>query len=185
MEVVMISRKKLLLSACVALVLTATSARAADSSMGVKLDDAAVTAKVKAALIDNPATKARQINVDTSHGVVQLNGMVDSAAEKQAAADSAKMVMGVASVDNNLEVRSGERTAGAVVDDTTITAKVKAALIADKRIKARQVEVKTYKGVVTLGGFVATATEKQAAEDVAEDVAGVVKVDNGIVVNKG
>lgn len=177
--------KKTLLGSAMALVLATGSVWAADSmgtSMGTKMDDAALTAKVKTALIDNPATKARQIDVETRDGVVQLNGFVDNASIKTVAEQTAMNISGVTSVNNNLQIRTGERTAGAAVDDATITGRVKAALIADNRTKARQIEVKTYKGIVTLGGFVTSSAEKQAAESVTGSVAGVVKVENGLQV---
>ena len=176
--------KKAMLGSCVALVLAASSSWAAESAMGAAIDDATLTAKVKSTLIENPATKARQINVETKHGVVQLNGFVDSAESRQAAEVAANSIPGVVSVDNNLEVKAGVRTAGNAIDDTAITGKVKTALIADKRTKAHQIEVKTYKGVVTLGGFVASDAEKQAAGAITEGVSGVVKVENGIKVGK-
>jgi len=62
------------------------------------------------------------------------------------------------------------------MDDTEITAKVRRQLIEDRRVKAREVEVKTYKGIVTLGGFVETPEAKQAAEMIAMNVNGVTKV---------
>ncbi|MGC3981513.1 MAG: BON domain-containing protein [Steroidobacteraceae bacterium] len=179
----MTKSKKLLLGTCIALSMASTPLWAADS-IGTTVDDTMVTAKVKAALIDNPATKARQINVDTQAGTVQLNGFVDSASEKQAAETEAKGVVGVKKVVNNLQVRSGERTAGVVIDDSAITAKVKTALLSDSRTKGYEVNVKTNNGIVSLGGFVASAQEKQAAESVAGGVAGVVKVENGITVGK-
>jgi hyperosmotically inducible protein len=148
------------------------------------LDDATVTAKVKTALIENKATKAHQIDVDTRNGVVQLNGFVDTADAKSEAESAARTVSGVKSVQNNLQVRSGERTMGNALSDAEITAKVKSALIGDSRTKAYQIEVKTYKGVVSLGGFVASSAEKDAAEDVAKNVNGVAKVENGIKVGR-
>jgi len=149
------------------------------------IDDASITAKVKTALVENPATKARQIDVDTKNGVVQLNGFVDTAEAKSEAESAARNINGVKSVDNNLQVRSGTpRTMGNAVGDSEITAKVKSALIGDARTKAYQIEVKTYKGVVSLGGFVSSSTEKSAAEDVAKNVNGVVKVENGIQVGR-
>lgn len=180
----MSKRKNVLLGACVALGLAATSVWAADTTVGGAVDDSLLTAKVKAALIENPSTKARQINVETKQGIVQLNGFVESANEKMAAESTAKTVTGVASVANNLQIRAGQHTAGNVVDDSAITTKVKTALIADSRTKAYKVDVKTYNGVVSLGGFVASDAEKKAAESLARDVAGVVKVENGIVVGK-
>ena len=44
---------------------------------------ASLTAKVKAGLIDDPVTKAGQINVETYRGVVQLGGFVDNAAAEE------------------------------------------------------------------------------------------------------
>ncbi len=176
------NRKNVFLSSCVALVLAASTTWAADS-MGVKIDDAALTAKVKTTLIDNPATKARQIDVETKGGVVQLNGFVDSAAAKVEAEKAVLTIAGVRKVDNNLQIKSGDRTAGAVMDDTVLMTKVKAALTSDSRTKAHQIEVAAYKGVVSLGGFVSSAAQKEAAETVTESVVGVVKVENGIKIH--
>ncbi len=179
----MINRKDVL-AACIALSTAATTALATDTTIGGVVDDSVITAKVKTALIENPATKAYQINVETEHGTVQLNGFVDSASAKQAAETTAKSVSGIAGVVNNLQVRSGERSSGNVVDDAAVTAKVKSALFADARTKAYQVDVTTYQGVVSLGGFVASDAERQAAEMLAQNVDGVVKVKNGIVIGR-
>jgi hyperosmotically inducible protein len=164
-------------------VLTLGSASwAADANSAV--EDTVITTKVKAALVADPQTKARQINVDTKNGKVQLNGFVDSSAEKIAAEKAARQVQGVSSVDNNLQMRAAERSAGAVVDDSIITTRVKTALTTDSRVKASDVTVKTNQGTVALGGFVASDAEKLAAESVASSVPGVVSVHNGIVVGK-
>ena len=50
-----------------------------------------------------------------------------------------------------------DKTAGDVVDDNTVNASVKAALIENKTTKANNINVETYKGVVQLSGFVETA----------------------------
>jgi osmotically-inducible protein OsmY len=71
---------------------------------------------------------------------------------------------------------------GEVVDDAAITTKVKAALVKDEIVKAREVKVETFKGDVQLSGFVNTAVEKTRAGEVAGSVAGVHKVRNDIVV---
>ena len=154
------------------------------SSPGSVIDDATITTKVAAALVGNPATKAYQIDVDTKNGVVQLNGFVDSSSAKSEAEKSTRTVEGVKFVDNNLEIRDGSHSVGSVIDDSAITAKVKTALIVDSRTKAYQIEVTTFKGIVSLGGFVSTEAEKQAAGEVAMHVEGVVKVDNGIKVGR-
>jgi hyperosmotically inducible protein len=58
----------------VALVLGACSATRTQQAPGEAIDDSLLTAKVKAALIEDPVTKARDINVETYRGVVQLAG---------------------------------------------------------------------------------------------------------------
>ena len=71
---------------------------------------------------------------------------------------------------------------GEYVDDSTVTAKVKTALIKDPVVSAFAVSVETYKGVVQLSGFVNTTTEKTQAESVARGVYGVKSVTNSLVI---
>jgi osmotically-inducible protein OsmY len=71
---------------------------------------------------------------------------------------------------------------GEYVDDSTITAKVKAALIHDPVVKALDVKVETFKGVVQLSGFVNTELEKTQAGNVAATIKGVTGVKNDVVV---
>lgn len=54
--------------------------------------DAEVTARVKTALIRNAETKARQVNVETENGVVQLSGFVDTEQMQATAAATAKSI---------------------------------------------------------------------------------------------
>jgi osmotically-inducible protein OsmY len=80
---------------------------------------------------------------------------------------------------------AGTRTresAGEYVDDSVITSKVKAALVADPVTKAREISVETFKGVVQLSGFVSTAAEKEKASEIARKVKGVTDVRNNIIV---
>lgn len=77
------------------------TARAADTA-GKAMDDAAVTAKVKSALLADATTKGMNIDVDTSAGTVTLTGTVASAAEKQRAEQLAQTIEGVRAVRNNL-----------------------------------------------------------------------------------
>ena len=60
----------------------------------------------KAALIDDPTTKAREISVTTNHGVVRLTGTVGSMDEKMEAARVAATIDGVKDVRNHLEVKT-------------------------------------------------------------------------------
>lgn len=69
------------------------------------------------------------------------------------------------------------------VDDSVITAKVKAALIKDSLMKALDVSVETHKGIVLLSGFVQTEQQARRAGELAAAVGGVVSVKNSLVVN--
>ena len=73
-------------------------------STGQAIDDSAITTKIKTALIADPQTKARDISVTTSQGVVQLSGAVDSASEREAAVHIARHEQGVRSVEDDLRV---------------------------------------------------------------------------------
>src|ERR1041384_2170723 len=70
-----------------------------------RADDAAITAKVKAALAGDPRTKAHQVNGETREGAVQLSGFVDNSEAKSTAEELARNVDNVKSVDNELSVK--------------------------------------------------------------------------------
>jgi len=72
---------------------------------GEYVDDATVTTKVNAQIINEPSLRASQISVETMQDVVQLSGFVDSAQAKERAGTIARGVFGVRSVRNNLIVR--------------------------------------------------------------------------------
>jgi hyperosmotically inducible protein len=74
----------------------------------------------------------------------------------------------------------GHETVGEYVDDATITTKVKAALAKDPDVKAYQVNVETYKGVVQLSGFVDSEANIRRASQVAQGVSGVRSVKNDV-----
>ena len=120
--------KKALTAACAATILLALSAqdasagtaaeqpvqaageateemREANEAVGKLTDDTVITAKVKAALLQDPGTAALAIRVETFIGGVQLTGSVDRVNKKQRAQDIAERVDGVIAVDNALSVK--------------------------------------------------------------------------------
>jgi len=76
-------------------------------SAGQAIDDGVVTAKVKAKLIEDPVTKAHQINVETFKGNVQLSGFVETEQARTRALQLARDTAGVKNVRDALEVRGG------------------------------------------------------------------------------
>ncbi len=71
---------------------------------------------------------------------------------------------------------------GQYVDDSAITTKVKAAIFDEATLKTLQINVKTYKGVVQLSGFVDSARSATKAGEVARRVEGVKEVKNDLVI---
>lgn len=72
---------------------------------GQYMDSAAITAKVKAKIAEDPNLSAFAIEVETQRGIVQLSGFVDTAAQRSAAGRVAHSVAGVKSVKNSLTVK--------------------------------------------------------------------------------
>jgi hyperosmotically inducible protein len=175
---------KNMLAAAIAAVglLGAYAVQADDSkrSVGEYTDDKMLVGKVKSALISDKTADADEINVESYKGVVQLNGFVDNAKEKAQAETVAKAVDGVKGVENNLQIKQASQTTGGAIDDSSITAKVKSALIDSDATKAGDIKVETRGGVVQLSGFVSNQAQKDAATKVAQSVTGVKAVNNGL-----
>lgn len=77
-----------------------------------------------------------------------------------------------------------QRSTGQYVDDKTLTARVKTALIGDEQVKARNIDVETYKGVVSLSGFVDSKSEADRAVLLAQKVDGVKSVKDDMHVRR-
>ena len=80
---------------------------------------------------------------------------------------------------------AGSRTkesTGEYFDDSTITTKVKSAILQDPELKVLQINVETFKGVVQLSGFVNSPQAVSRAVEVARGVSGVKSVKNNLIV---
>ena len=69
------------------------------------MDDARMTAEVKAAIMNDAIYKVNQIRVETFNGVVQLSGTVGTRMEAVHVEEMTKTIMGVKEIRNNLDVR--------------------------------------------------------------------------------
>lgn len=72
---------------------------------GEYIDDAAITAKVKTAILREPSLKFSEINVETFKGVVQLSGFVSPGVDTGTAVEVARKVGGVRDVRNDMRVK--------------------------------------------------------------------------------
>lgn len=75
-----------------------------------------------------------------------------------------------------------QQSVGSYVDDSAITAAVKAKMAEDKSVSATAISVETLKGTVQLSGFAKTQAEKDRAEAIARGTKDVRAVRNSIVV---
>ena len=155
-----------------------------DSSMnkvGNFMDDSAITAKVKAALVDHENIKSTDISVKTEQKVVTLSGFVESQAQAEAAVTVAKGVEGVTSVSDKLHVRDSKSdSVKGYAGDTATTSEIKAKLLADDIVPSRKVKVETTDGVVQLSGTVDSQAQIERAESIAKAVDGVKSVKNDL-----
>jgi osmotically-inducible protein OsmY len=76
------------------------------SSVGEYIDDATVTASVKARFVESKAVDASAISVETLNGEVMLSGFAKSATEKSEAERIARDVKGARAVKNAIQVRA-------------------------------------------------------------------------------
>ncbi|MET3131787.1 osmotically-inducible protein OsmY [Oxalobacteraceae bacterium GrIS 1.11] len=93
------------LSSIMLLVLLACAPTTKHEGSGEYVDDTVITTKVKAALLGDPELKAREINVETFKGAVQLSGFVSSRDEINKAVEVSKGIKGVSSVNNSMIVK--------------------------------------------------------------------------------
>jgi osmotically-inducible protein OsmY len=128
------------------------------------------------------------IDVKVHQGSVELSGVVGSAAEKSRAHQDA-WVMGVTAVDHaNLDVQwwtEGEERRGAryaAQSDEDIARAVKDAARFEPRVRPFDITAEVSRGVVTLRGVVDNLAARQAAEKLAESIAGAAGVRNLIAV---
>lgn len=91
--------------AAVAITAVGCSSTNKQASTGEYVDDAVITTKVKAALINDPNVKAREVNVETFKGDVQLSGFVADPRDAQRAVEITRGVKGVTSVKNDIRVK--------------------------------------------------------------------------------
>ena len=91
-----------------ALVLAAMSGCAVtrgQETVGAYVDDATITTRVKARLVENKDVDAAAIKVETLNGTVMLSGFAKNATEKSTAEALAMKVDGVKTVKNEIAVR--------------------------------------------------------------------------------
>ncbi len=148
--------------------------------------DAWLAEKVKATLLFHRSVSAGNTEVDVKDGIVTLRGNAVSQAQKELTTEYARDVDGVKDVKNEMTVsktsKTTSRTAGEKIDDASITAQVKMALLLHRSTSVLNTTVATKRGVVTVGGKARNAAEKDLVTKLVTDINGVKSVKNRMTI---
>jgi hyperosmotically inducible periplasmic protein len=142
--------------------------------------DALVAFQVKATLLYHRSVSGTRTDVSVKGGVVTLTGTATSEAQKELTTEYARDVEGVKDVKNELKViaEPAVHSLGELIDDASITAQVKAALVTHRSTSALKTKVTTRNGVVTLKGQAKNQAEKDLVTKITSDIKGVNSVAN-------
>ena len=142
--------------------------------------------KVKLALLFHYNVSGSQTDVAVNDGVVTLKGEASSAAQKELTTEYAKDIEGVKSVKNEMTVAAKpeikKQTMSKKIDDASVTAQVKMALLTHRSTSAIKTKVETQDGIVTLTGIAKNAAEKALAAKLVSDIQGVASVKNQMTI---
>ena len=148
--------------------------------------DTWISMKVKTVLLFHRNVSATRTTVYTKDGIVTLHGEASSLAQKELTTEYARDIDNVKSVNNEMTVAIApivpQETIGDKIDDASITAQVKAALMAHRSTSSLHTTVSTTEGVVTLGGAAKNEAEKSLVGKLAADINGVNRVINNMTV---
>ena len=148
--------------------------------------DAWITTKVKTALLFHRNVSGTGTTVYTKDGVVTLQGVAASQAEKELATEYAKDIDNVKSVNNEMTIAktpaTPKETTGDKIDDASITAQVKSSLLSHHSTSALHTSVSTMDGVVTVTGIAKNEAEKSLVTKLATDINGVTSVVNNMTI---
>jgi len=157
--------------------------RLADSS------DAWIAAKVKTALLFRRNVDATAIEVSVRDGIVTVRGDAASRAQKELTTEYVRDVDGVREVRNEMSVSKTaknvyEATMRGKMDDASITAQVRMALLFHRSTSVRNTKVDTTGGEVTVRGIALNAAEKDLVSKLVWDVKGVKSVKNEMTIGE-
>ena len=141
---------------------------------------------MKLVLLFHRNVDAGGTDIKVKNGAVTLTGKAASIAQKELTTEYAADVDGVKEVKNMMTVAATpkviERTAGEKIDDASVTAQVKTALLTHRSTSAVNTKVTTRNGEVTLTGIAKNDAEKSLVSKLIADIQGVTGVDNQMTV---
>ena len=153
---------------------------------GTEESDSWIRAKVRSVLALHRNVSGSRTEVDIKDGVITLRGLATSEAQKELAAEYAGDVKGVLRVTNAMTVArtpaKTDETVVETVDDASITAQVKLALLSHRSTSSVHTKVGTIDGVVTVSGVARNLAEKTLVTKLAADISGARSVINNMAI---
>jgi hyperosmotically inducible periplasmic protein len=150
--------------------------------------DTWIERKLTLALLFHRHVDASKTTISVTDGVVTLKGEASSMAQKELTTEYAKDIEGVKDVKNEMTVAGtsepAERTIEEKIDDASITAQVKLALLTHHSTSAISTKVETRNGEVTLGGIAKNDAEKALVGKLVADIKGVTSVTNQMTIKQ-
>lgn len=135
--------------------------------------DTWVTTAVKLRLLANTQTPGFDINVDTHRGVVTLFGVVDSEKVRADAEAEARKVDGTKAVQNELQVVTPAKQAGAAENDDAVQRAVERRLTGNTELSDASLKLAVKNGVVRVTGTVASQMDRLTALTLVRTTKGV------------
>ncbi len=140
--------------------------------------------QVKAMLLFHHNVNGLNTEVSSEAGVVTLHGEASSAAQRDLTTEYANDVVGVKEVKNEMTITEpkadSKRTLGEVIDDASVTAQVKTALLVHRSTSMLKTHIETRDSKVTVSGVAKNRAEKALVTKLVTDVHGVTSVTNNM-----
>jgi len=166
--------------------------KSVDNQLALKTEPAAessdgwIGTQVKYSLLYNRHVSGLKTEVSVADGIVTLRGEAENQAQKDLAGEYAKDIKGVKGLINEMTIAKipsePKQTLSEKMDDASITAQIKMALLTRHSTSAFKTGVETKDGIVTVSGKATSGAGKDMVTKIANDTKGVIKVINNMTI---
>lgn len=140
-----------------------------------------IAMKVNTMLVLNRNVSPSNTNVYVEEGVVTLRGKATSEAQRDLITEYVRDINGIEGVRNEMTVTplatEPQQTRQEKIDDASITAQVKMALLSRRSTSGYDIKIETRNGIVTLNGIAQNGAQKDLVTKLVSGVYGV----NGVI----
>ena len=149
-------------------------------SLGTQIDDSVMQKNLTARLVLNDKSHLLYVSTKVLDGRIFLTGKVDDPEEKLRITKLAWETKGVRSVKNDIKIKEDFNFQQSA-KDLLITSQLRTALIFNKKIKATNYQIDTYKKKIFIYGISLTAEERKEVISEAKEILDVKEVIASVV----